>query len=478
MKTSKLNKILTRGLNTLLLSGLLFGTQTYALENTTSSNVKNTLPANGSFLKVSYVDLSAVGSLALVNPMSAYAASDIIVFAFADPSSANINNNFVSNMKAIETAAPNAQFFLSVGGAISKQMLDGVQGGKNIATQVNTYRSLGIRIDGVDMDFEHGEIRDVLVSFAQSLKGNTHLLNLSVAPQLVNLDRGLCSNGIDTSSLVADGAQCLGLSSGGINDAYEGVVSSTYNQYVNYIFAQAYNTPDFTINGYNETNVEFYTAAATALHQYALRYNPNIKIAIGEPANRAAGSPAGTIYGSSPNYNQASILSQLKQQINASLSTPNIVGTMMWSTNADYDPADYGDVSAKQGAYTTTIFGGPAPAQHNFQIQFSNNSSSKGAVITLIVNGTYYAFYNSQTPNQSNPIPAGQYALWASMDASGGQWVNSLNLNQIEPGSSYRVQVSLDSQGSGAWICPGTYSLTSGYHNIQVNNDYKSCQVS
>lgn len=476
MKTTKINKLLTSVLNGLITGSLLFGTHAYAADNTNSANVQFITKAQaGGFLKVSYVDLSATGALALVNPMSIYSASDIINFAFANPSSSTINSSYVSNMKAIEAAAPNSKFFLSVGGAISQQMTDGVAGANNVISQVQAYRNLGIRIDGVDMDFEQGETGQVLWDFANKIKNSSNLL-LSAAPQIYYLNS--CSTITTSPSNVTT---CMALSSGGQNDNYRSLLNNSF-QFLDYLFPQAYNSPDFTINGYNETNINFYTAAATAISQYVngvAQYSPvTVQVAMGEPVNRAAGSPAGTIYGTNPVYDQASILSQLQQQINASLSTPLIAGTMMWSTNADYDPADFEDSSAKQGAYTTTIFGAASPAQQNLKIQISNNSSSTGVVVTLISDGTYYAFYNSQTPNQQNPIPASQYALWCSMDTSGTGCPNSLNLNQIKVGSSFRVQVSLDSQGRNAWLCPGTYTLTGGYHNIQVNNDYHSCAVS
>lgn len=474
---NKKNKLTKLSLSILLAATATIGMNAYAANTTTELAPKHLTASNSNFLKVSYVDLSAVGALALVSPMSSYAASDIIVFAFAQPSTSSINNSYLSNMKAIEAAAPNSKFFLSGGGAISQKMTDGTAGANNIINQVQGYRQLGIRIDGVDMDFEQGETSQVLWDFANKIKSGSNLL-LSAAPQIYFNSPAGCDT-MTSSNLM----QCLALSSGGQNNNYSHLLDNSF-QFLDYLFPQAYNSPNFTINGYNETNIPFYSQAASALSTYVRTlasnggYNVTTKIAIGEPVNRAAGSPAGTIYGSSATYNQAAILSQLQTQIQSSLQYPLIAGNMMWSVNADYDPADFNDVSAKQGAYSTTIFGATPPVSRNLKVQFTNNASSTSAVITLVVAGTqYYAFYAN--PSGQNPIPAGQFALWCSMDISSSTCLNSLNLNQIPVGASYRVQVSPNGNAQKAWLCPGTYTLTPGYHNIQVNPEVTGvCAVS
>lgn len=148
----------------------------------------------------------------------------------------------------------------------------------------------------------------------------------------------------------------------------------------------------------------------------------------------------------------------------------------MWSLNNDYYPSGWSDSSAVAGAFSSKIFGAEASptTSKNLQVQFTNNSQSTGVTITLIVNGSYYPFYANSGSNQS--ISAGNYAQWCSADTASTSCPDSWNLDQISVDSSFTVQVTPDN--GAAWMCSGSGTLSSGYHNIQVNNDYKSCAIS
>jgi chitinase len=333
-------------------------------------------------LKASYLQMDAVGSLNYI-PAPAYASSNVMIFAFADIHSSSINQNYLTAMQnAIQNQSVGTVNFLSIGGqyvgkdTINKNNITSVV--NNISAQINAYNIVlkNGKIHGVDLDLENEIDSDVITALAKAFKTEKNLM-VSIAPQVINLDH----NNVDPLYPIN-----LGLTSGGHNNQYGEAISAGY---VDYIMAQTYNTGGWTVGGYEESQVEFFTQIAKALNNSVKEKCPspsdvlcipsNVKITVGLPSNAGASGTVNNIYGSNgtTNYSQDQILLKLSDNLSEILSNnPHIAGVMQWSLNNDYLPTGWGDNFATAGAFTTKIFhaSSPSPLPY-FILQVSNNGS-------------------------------------------------------------------------------------------------------
>ena len=465
------------------------------------------LGAPVSFAKAAYVDAFATGAMGQITA-SGWASPNIILLAFADPTTASTNANIAS---ALSTAAGNRSSstsgnltFLSIGGATvspSNWPQPASTLAANMAAQINAYNaslSGNNQVAGVDLDLENGFTSATVNSIAQAMKGvvlsNGKALLVSIAPQVVGV------NGVNVD---ATNATNLGLSAGGINNNFGLAVQ---NGFVDYVLAQTYNTGPTGIvlnnvttsgavaNGVNESNVLFAQGIAQALNTTVqtscagattLCIPSTSKVFVGEVVNQGAGGTYTIFNPSAPTappvqYNQATILDSLASELNYMLSVnpgpySHIAGVVVWQLGNDYAPNLYGDTFASKGAFSSKIFGAVAPpAGPSIQLQLSNNSGSGSAITTLITSGgSYYPF---------PAVNASSFTSWCTLAASSGSCPDSFILDTLGTGT-FTVQVT-PSSGT-AWLCPAnsggigpgsTITLTSGLrYNLQVNNDFKSC---
>lgn len=500
----KQHAILSSLISVCILTGCNSGSNG-AVANAANSNYSATVQSNNpittdktttqattnKLIKAAYVQLDASGSLSAISS-NGYKAANVIIFGFADTSSATTNSAYKTAIQnAINSESSGTVNLLSIGGQTVSSMSDTATIVSNITTQISAYNSelTGGKIDGVDLDLEGGFTAEQIKALASGFKNNG--LKVSVAPQ-VYLSSGSEVDSNNPTNLV--------LTSGSPYSNQSNYTPAIAGGYVDYIMVQTYNTSGWTIklnnNSYAENQVGFFKAVAAALNNTVKTscngYESNTTsicipsstaVVIGTVANAGAASNTANIFGVSAGncYNQASILASLESDIQTmqtdSSNYKYFAGVMVWSLNNDYYPSGWSDTSAVAGAFSSKIFGAESSpaATKNLQVQFTNNSQSTGVTITLIVNGSYYPFYaNGSGSNQ--PISASSYAQWCSADAASDTCPDSWNLDQMTVDSTFTVQVTPDN--GAAWSCPSSGKLSSGYHNIQVNNDYKSCAIS
>jgi len=274
-------------------------------------------------------------------------ASNVIIFCFADPTVKTINSGYLSSMQAIiNNEATGTINLLSIGGQHVFTINDPASAITNIATQIAAYNSqlTGGKISGVDLDLENGIPADTINALAQGFKSAG--LVVSAAPQVYN-SNGAGGN-VDSSNPTN-----LVLTSGGTSSTYTPAIASGY---VDYLFAQTYNTGGWTIDGVSETSVDFFKAAARALNNCvksdcsayqsstaSAAIPVGTQVVVGEPANGGASGTANNIFASNgtTSYDQDTILNTLKTSINDLNADPNYPyfdGAMMWSLNNDYFP--------------------------------------------------------------------------------------------------------------------------------------------
>ncbi len=458
--------------------------------NSIITSKTTTQTTTSKLIKAAYVQLDASGSLSAISS-NGYKAANVIIFGFADTSSSTTNSTYKTAIQnAINSESSGTVNLLSIGGQTVSSMSDTATIVSNITTQISAYNSelTGGKIDGVDLDLEGGFTAEQIKALASGFKTNG--LKVSVAPQ-VYLSSGSEVDSSNPTNLV--------LTSGSPYSNQSNYTPAIAGGYVDYVMVQTYNTSGWTIklnnNSYAENQVGFFKAVAAALNNTVKTncsgYESNTTsiciptssaVVIGTVTNAGAASNSANIFGVSAgnSYDQASILASLESDIQTmqtdSSNYKYFAGVMMWSLNNDYYPSGWSDTSAGVGAFSSKIFGAElAPAAtKNLQVQFTNNGQNTGVTITLIVNGLYYPFYANSGSNQS--ISASSYAQWCSADAASDTCPDSWNLDQITVDSTFTVQVTPDN--GTAWSCSSGGKLSSGYHNIQVNNDYKSCAIS
>lgn len=456
------------------------------------------------YSKAAYVDAFASGAMAQISA-SGWQSPNIILLAFADPTTASSNATIAS---ALSTAASNRSAstsgnltFLSIGGALvspSSWPQSASTLAANITAQINGYNaslSGNNQVAGVDLDLENGFSSATVNSIAQAMHAvtlaNGKPLLVSIAPQVV---------GVSGVNVDAVNPTNLGFSAGGINNNFGLALK---NGFVDDVLTQTYNTGPTGIvlnnvtdtngqivNGLDESNVLFFLGISQALNNTVqtscasattLCIPSTSKIFTGEPVNQGAGGTYTIFNPSAPQappvqYNQASILTSLSSELTYMYATnpskySHITGVAVWQLGNDYAPKLYGDTFAANGGFSTKIFGAAAPpAGPSILLQLTNNGSSQ-AITTLITSvGLYYPF---------PAVNASAQTTWCTSALSSGTCPDSFILDTLGTGT-FTVQVT--SNGT-AWICPagggvgagGTVTLVTGRYNLQVNGDFKSC---
>jgi hypothetical protein len=494
------------------------------VQNPTTIGVINLSVNPSNMRKASYIDMSAAGSLSLITA-SGYAASNIIIFGFADPTSSTANPSYTSVMQtACNSETSGTINLLSLGGqnGAPSHFTNPNTVVSNITAQINAYNSQlrNCKINGVDLDLEGDFSSTTITQLAQGFKNNG--LTTSVAPQ-VYLSSGTNVDPANPTNLVLTS----GFPQSNTNNYGPAIVGG----FVNYINAQTYDTGGWTVGGYAENQVQFFSAIAQALNSTVrtscsgttnLCIPATTQILIGEVANGGAGGGGGSnnnnIFNSSgaTSYNQASILSNLQTQINTVIPNTTtyqyINGVMMWSLNNDYAPNLYGDSYATAGAFSSTIFGAtPPPSLPYFILQISNTgpdvaSPTAYASATVVVNGQYWIFGKNVSYAASGvPIAPGANQLWGtkpSSQISGLGVVDSNNLDMIfsNGNTSFSAsqiimngypsvnsdiltpvsssQFNCVDRTSRAWNGNGYTFKANNTYNVQINPTYKSCAVS
>ncbi|MCP3966484.1 MAG: hypothetical protein GY750_03130 [Lentisphaerae bacterium] len=279
------------------------------------NNHKDNSKNDSSWLNVAYVQLDATGSLAAITE-AGIKALDIVVLAFADTTSADINPSHLKAMQdIINKENPDTINLLSIGGETVISIPDPALVISNISSQITEYNNQlkNGKITGVDLDLENGIDVTTITKLAQGFKEKGYIV--SAAPQIY-------TSGSDIDIHVPVN---LVFSSGGANNNYGIAIE---HGYVDYILAQTYNTGGFKIGGYEENQVEFFYAVSQALNSVAVRLKkiPDLtKIVIGEPANQGAGGNYTIFnpYALPPvvRYDHAAILAQLLELKNSILKT-------------------------------------------------------------------------------------------------------------------------------------------------------------
>jgi chitinase len=485
-----------------------------ANDNTGQSGKQGLSSANADMIKASYLQLDAVGSLGSVT-QSGYASSNILLFAFANLTSPNVNPTYLAAMQtAINNESPGTLNILSIGGqyatsaAINIHTVNAIV--SNVSGQIDGYNAQlrNGKISGVDLDLENEIDAETISALAKAFK--TRGFSVSAAPQ-VYLTSGNQVNSADPFNLA--------LTSGGAHNQYGPAIASGY---VDYIFAQTYNTGGWTVDNHQENDVGFFSAIARALNSTVkndcrnsgvLCIPSTTKIAIGQVANAGASGTMNNVFASngSISYNQAAILGSLSSQWKAMQADPSnygyIKGIMQWSLNNDYMPNGWGDTFATPGAFSATLFGAAPPPQIPFFIVQITNSgpdepgSVAYASATLVVNGQYWIFGRaaSWVPSGMVPIAPGRenYQLWGTLPSSKNPntpgVADSSNLDTIFSNGNtsfttsqilingYPSYDSDISNPSGQWNCPAgaNYRFEAGHaYNILVNPTWQSCAVS
>lgn len=420
----------------------------------------------GNMLKAAYIQISATGSLVTI-PDSGYFAPNILIFAFADTTTATMDPAWITAIKtAVNAEQSGALNFLSVGGQFGSASVF-----SNVTTVVNNIMSQisvlngqlsGKKINGVDLDLEgEGWTASQIDQIAAAFKAKGLLV--STAPQAYLSAYGVTN--VDPANPTN-----LGLTATGASNVYGQAVSGGN---VDYVMVQTYNSSGWTVGGNNEAQVGFVNSIGQALNNTvkssctgtsSLCIKSGTKILIGEPSNASGGgysifNPTGA--SPIPAYNQANILSSLNSTIASTMSAySNIAGVMEWSLNNDYAPSLFSDPYAINGAFGTTIFGAtPPPPAINYRLEVTNTASVSGVQVMSITNGS---------------------AWIGALDwlAHGADKVYDSNSNPsvkaIEGASNLLVHWEAYSGGPSG-DCP-RFNFTTNKH-IMINPETKACEI-
>lgn len=491
-----------------LISSGLLGITLYGCGGGGGSSGGATTPTNNTstpnMVRASYIDTSATGAVATVTT-AGYNASNIIIFGFASTNSSTVASSMLTTVTtAVAAESAGTLNFISIGGeaATVASVSDTATLITNVDAQIKSINtSVGsTAITGVDLDLENGVAESTITALAKGFHDLGY--KVSVAPQVY------LSSGTDVS---ATSPTNLVLTSG-----YPLSNSSTYNPaiangYVDYIFAQTYNTSGWTVTtssgSYSENQEGFYKAVSQALNNTVQNscssytssttttcIPSSTKLIVGTVANAGAASNSANIFGvaAGTSYSQSTILTQLRTDIDAMLSdTTNykyFAGTMVWSLTNDYDPTDYNDSSATAGAFSQTIFG--AAASPSVWLQVSNISTDGYVAVSLCDSSwNCYVFGNSS----SQPLSGGTSTLWGTSAAvASGTYadtVSSSYLNSMFSTSTSftasTVMINIySSSTSSLWSptkqveCKTNPTISSGsYWNIMMNSS-GGCTIS
>lgn len=350
-----------------------------------TSNCTITVTGNN-YLKISYVDFTAVGSLSVIPP-SSYAFPNLIPFGFAAPSASSLTSPQLSAVvTAIANESVGTKNFLSLGGAtydyasfVAVGFSTVISNALSIVSQING--AAANPITGIDLDLEGSgwnptDIQTLITGFHGAG------LLVSCTPQLYYTGSNTVNPANPTNLILTSG--------GGTGNTF-GTATSTGQ--CDYVFAQTYNSGGWTIGNAGEGTPEFFLRAAQALSNTIratcsgatpLCIQAGTQIAIGNVANAGAGGggpgaptifnpTAVQIYPALPNcnpaiqtcytipsYNQSTILSSYAGYITSALTGyPAISGMMMFSHNNDYAAPQYNstDSATPPGNFTATIYG-------------------------------------------------------------------------------------------------------------------------
>jgi hypothetical protein len=387
------------------------------------------LPKDG-MLKASYVQLDAGGSLAMITP-EGIAASNIIVFAFADANASTPKAGYIDSIRSIVAQeAPNTVNLMSLGGQTVTSIANPTQAISNVDLQIKSINAnlpSDKKITGVDLDLENAIPADTILQLAKGFKAKNY--SVSIAPQVYT-----SGGDIDVKS-----PSNLVLTSGGSLAAQNTYGEAISAKAVDYIMVQTYNTGGFKVGGYLENQEPFVKAIAGALNNAVsyLKIPDTTKILIGEPSNQGAGGQytifnPNAIWPTPAPYSQATILKAVQADIVSMQQTSGfdrIAGFMQWSLNNDYYPAGWGDTQASPGAFSNVIFSAPLPKSVYFILQETNTGSQKNASVTLKVNNQYYVF--GQQNNTT--LPANYAVSWGTLASSKAQSgvIDSSNLDTL-----------------------------------------------
>ena len=329
-------------------------------ENLCHQNCEGCSTNDSSWLNVGYIQFSATASLKAI-PEEGIRALDIVVFGFADFHTDKISH-FEDIQDIINKEKPGTLNLLSIGGETVASIPSPMQAVKNICSQIEAYNAelKNGKFSGVDLDIEHGIRKSTINLLAEGFKKAGYIV--SAAPQIYT-ERG----DIDVKN-----PSNLIFTSGGPQNPYGEVIEKGY---IDYIFAQTYNTGGFKVGGYEEHQLEFFYAVAEALNNVAVkegRIHESTKIIIGEPANQGAGgtftifNPSGEERPPLRPYVHKALLDKLRKYIDSikeSKKQPGskferISGVMMWSSNNDYMPnaEPWKDYLAIVGGFSKYIF--------------------------------------------------------------------------------------------------------------------------
>lgn len=476
----------------------------------------------GSMIKAAYIDMSASGAVSMIQS-SGYKAANVLIFGFADTSSSSTNSSYLSTIQtAINSESAGTINLLSIGGATgtASSMTDTATVVSNIDAQIKAYNSSlsNGKIDGVDLDLEGGFTADQITAIAKGFSDKGYLV--SAAPQIY-LSTGTTVDSSNPSNLV--------LTSGSPYSNQSNYTPAIANGYINYIFVQTYNTPNWTIDGYAESQVGFFKAVAKALNNstksdcsaYASSTTSvcipeATNLVVGTVANAGGAYSSANIFGVAPgasasscgtSYNQSSILTQLKTSIDEMIAdTTNYKyfdGVMMWSLNTDYDPKDYYDCYATTGGFSSMIYGaessGGGSSSRYFILQISNTGDGTGsypyATASLKVNGANYEFGGLSSTGKDIALAAGTNKSWgtkaSSQDPTTSSYVTDSNNLDVffANADSFTIsgiqinKYSDENKTKAQYVqCNSTLkytTLSAGHtYNVMVNPTYGSCEIS
>ena len=185
---------------------------------------------------------------------------------------------------------------------------------KNMASDVVDFLNK-YNLDGIDFDLEQHVDPAKLDQLIKNIKTDRPGTIVTAAPQFYEITPGVVNfvtTGTDTDYTTA------------IN-----------NGDFNYLFVQLYNSDGYNINGFNEKDTEFITAAFNYMTEHNLA-PATTKIITGEPASAAAGA-AGTIYHNTKYTISQDAWNAVKDQADTLIGQPQFGGFFNWAVNYDAD---------------------------------------------------------------------------------------------------------------------------------------------
>ena len=174
-------------------------------------------------------------------------------------------------------------------------------------------------LDGIDFDLEHSVDPSELDQLIKDIKTARPGTIVSAAPQFNEISTG-------DYNFVTSGKSC-------------DYTTAINNGEFDYLFVQLYNTDSYSIDGYNQKDAEFVSAAFNYMIDNNLVPKTTM-IVPGEPASEAGGGE-GTIYHNVKYSTQRDAWNAVRGQVVALSNQAQFGGFFTWSVNHDAD-SDYG----------------------------------------------------------------------------------------------------------------------------------------